>query len=114
MQTIKLQLEDNLYESILNSGIDVQAKFKEFLFDLVDDGYPSITTEEAKKRVHEAVEDYQNNPQNFSKLDSDFWNDTQDYYKDIHNLYIYINSISTSIILDFIFIPFLFILYLLI
>ena len=77
MQTIKLQLEDSLYENILNSGIDVQAKFKEFLFDLVDDGYPSITTEEAKKRVSEAVEDYQKNPQKFSKLDSDFWNDTE-------------------------------------
>ena len=37
MQTIKLQLEDNLYKNVLNSGIDVQAKFKEFLFDLVDD-----------------------------------------------------------------------------
>ena len=77
MQTIKLQLEDNLYKNILNSGIDVQAKFKEFLFDLVDDGYPSISMEEAKKRVSEAVEDYHTNPQNFSKLDSNFWDDTE-------------------------------------
>ena len=77
MQTIKLQLEDNLYKNVLNSGIDVQAKFKEFLFDLVDDGYPSISTAEAKKRVSEAVEDYHTNPHNFSKLDSDFWDDTE-------------------------------------
>jgi hypothetical protein len=77
MQTIKLQLEDNLYENILKSGIDVQAKFKEFLSDLVDDGYPSISMEEAKKRVNEAVEDYHSNPQNFSKLDSSFWDDTE-------------------------------------
>ncbi|MEA1982142.1 MAG: hypothetical protein U9N39_01255 [Campylobacterota bacterium] len=77
MQTIKLQLEDSLYENILNSGIDVQAKFKDFLFDLVDDGYPSITKEEAKKRVSEAVEDYKTSPQNFSKIDSSFWDDTE-------------------------------------
>ena len=77
MQTIKLQLEDNLYKNILNSGIDIQAKFKEFLFELVDDGYPFVTTQEAKDRVGNAVEDYQKNPQNFSKLDSDFWDDTE-------------------------------------
>lgn len=77
MRTIKLQLEDNLYTNILNSGIDVQAKFKEFLSDLVDDGYPSISMEEAKKRVSEAVEDYHTNPQKFSKLDSSFWDDTE-------------------------------------
>lgn len=77
MQTIKLQLEDNLYNNIVNSGIDVQAKFKDFLFDLVDDGYPSISMEEAKKRVSEAVEDYHTNPQSFSKLDSSFWDDTE-------------------------------------
>jgi len=77
MQTIKLQLEDNLYENILNSGIDVQAKFKEFLFDLIDDAHPSISTEEAKKRVSEAVKDYHKNPQNFSKIDNNFWDDTE-------------------------------------
>ena len=77
MQTIKLQLEDNLYENILHNGIDIQAKFKEFLSDFIDDGYPSISTEEAKKRVSEAVEDYHTNPQKFSKLDSSFWDDTE-------------------------------------
>ena len=77
MHTIKLQLEDNLYKNILENGIDIQVKFKEFLFDLVDDGYPSLSIEEAKKRVNEAVEDYRTNPQNFSKLDSSFWDDTE-------------------------------------
>lgn len=77
MRTIKLELEDNLYQSIINNKIDVQAKFKEFLFDLVDDGYPSISTQEAKERVSKAVEDYHTNPQKFSTLDSDFWDDTE-------------------------------------
>lgn len=77
MQTIKFQLEDNLYKNVINSGIDVQAKFKEFLLDLVDDGYPSISTEEAKNRVSKAVQDYYANPEKFSKLDSDFWDDTE-------------------------------------
>ncbi|MBD3842754.1 MAG: hypothetical protein IE909_12895 [Campylobacterales bacterium] len=77
MQTIKLQLEDSLYENICKSGIDIQAKFKEFLSDLVDDGYPYISTQEAKKRVSEAVEEYYANPQKFSELDNSFWDDTE-------------------------------------
>lgn len=58
----------------MSGGVVLQAKFKEFLFD---DGYPSISMEEAKKRVSEAVEDYHTNPHNFSKLDSSFWDDTE-------------------------------------
>jgi len=77
MKTIKLQLEDSLYERVLQNQIDIQAKFKEFLFDITDDGYSSISTEEAKKRVSEAVEDYHTNPQHFSKIDNNFWDDTE-------------------------------------
>ncbi|PHQ88467.1 MAG: hypothetical protein COB42_08775 [Sulfurimonas sp.] len=60
MQTIKLELEDNIYQNIVKSGIDIQSKFKEFLFDLVDDSYPAISTKEAKERVAKAVEEYTN------------------------------------------------------
>ena len=78
MHTIKLQLDDNLYEDITQSGIDIKEKFKEFLMDFVDDGYPSISTQEAKKRVSEAVEDYQKNGiKNFNVLDNTFWDDTE-------------------------------------
>jgi len=59
MQTLKIELEDNVYQNIIHSGIDVQEKIKEFLFDLVDDGYPAISTEEAKKRVSDAVNRYE-------------------------------------------------------
>ena len=78
MQTIKLQLDDNVYEEIVQSGIDIKAKFKEFLMDFVDDGYPAITTEEAKRRVGEAVEDYHTNGmKNFKVMDDTFWKDTE-------------------------------------
>jgi uncharacterized protein YutD len=60
MQTLKIELEDSIYQNIVYSGIDVQAKVKEFLFDLVDDGYPTISTEEAKKRISDAVDRYEN------------------------------------------------------
>jgi len=60
MHTIKLQLDDNLYEDITQSGIDIKEKFKEFLMDFVDDGYPAITTHEATKRVTKAIENYEN------------------------------------------------------
>ena len=77
MHTIKLQLDDNLYEDITQSGIDIKEKFKEFLLDFVDDGYPAITTEEAKQRVADAVDKYRTEPQSFTELDDDFWDDTE-------------------------------------
>ncbi len=58
MVTINLELEDSLYEDIKKQGIDLQAQFKEFLADLKDDGYLSIGTKEAKKRVNEAIKEY--------------------------------------------------------
>ncbi len=87
MHTIKLQLDDNLYEDITQSGIDIKEKFKEFLVDFVDDGYPSISTKEAKKRVSEAVEDYQKNgTKNFNVLDNTFWDDTEKRLLDRHKV----------------------------
>ena len=77
MHTIKLQLDDNLYENITQNGIDIKEKFKEFLIDFVDDGYPTITTEEAKKRVTDTINKYRNEPQSFTELNDDFWNDTE-------------------------------------
>jgi len=77
MHTIKLQLDDNLYENITQNGIDIKEKFKEFLMDFVDDGYPTITTEEAKKRVTDTINKYHNEPQSFTELNDEFWNDTE-------------------------------------
>lgn len=60
MQTIKLQIEDNTYQDILQKGIDIQARLKEFILDLTQDSYPPISSKEAKKRVSKAVESHQN------------------------------------------------------
>lgn len=60
MQTIHLQVQDNMYEKLIGSGIDIQAKFDEFIFDILDDGYPSVSTEEARQRVSDAVDRYIN------------------------------------------------------
>lgn len=60
MQTIHLQVQDSIYEKLINSGVDIQAKFDELIFDILDDGYPSISTEEAKERVLDAVNRYVN------------------------------------------------------
>jgi predicted Ser/Thr protein kinase len=85
MRTIQIELDDNLYEDITKSGIDIKEKFKEFLMDFADDGYPSISTREAKKRVSEAIEDYQKNGiKNFSVLDNAFWDDTEKRLLDKH------------------------------
>ena len=87
MHTIKLQLEDNLYKDITQSGIDIKEMFREFLMDFVDDGYPSISTKEAKKRVNEAVEDYKKNGiKNFNTLDDTFWDDTEKRLLDRHKV----------------------------
>jgi len=76
MQTIQFQIEDDLYKSLLSRGINLQVKFQDFLMDLVDDGYPSISTDEAKKRVAKAIDDYKHNrDKSFSLLGDDFWSE---------------------------------------
>jgi hypothetical protein len=80
MQTInlKVEIEDTLYEDIKNRGIDLEARFQEFLADLIDDGYPAIGTKEAKSRVKKAVTDYRKNGmKNCEILDENFWNDRE-------------------------------------
>ena len=77
MHTIKLQIDDNLYEEITQSGIDIKEKFKEFLTDFIDDGYPAISTEEAKKRVTDAINRYRSQPESATELNDDFWDDTE-------------------------------------
>ncbi len=58
MHTIQLQLQDDVYEDIKKRNINIQAKFREFLFNMMDDGYPAISSDEAKKRVSKAVDEY--------------------------------------------------------
>ncbi len=60
MQTIHLQLQDDLYDEIVNKGIDIESVFREFLSFIVEDQYPEITTQEAKSRVKNAVDRYKN------------------------------------------------------
>ena len=60
MQTIQLQVEDDIYYEIKNKGIDINHKLQDFLYDLLDDGYPAISEDEAKQRVSDAVDRYRN------------------------------------------------------
>lgn len=60
MHTIQLQINDSVYSQITASGVDIQAIFDEFVAEPIDDGSPSISKQEALKRVSEGVERYQN------------------------------------------------------
>ena len=60
MQTIKIELEDHIYKRVIDSGVNLQEKFKEMIYDFLDDSYPAITAKEAKKRVTKAVKDIRN------------------------------------------------------
>ncbi len=60
MQTLKIELEDNIYLNLVQSGINIQEKFKEFLLNLNDNEEPAITSKEAKKRISKAVKNYKN------------------------------------------------------
>ena len=81
MQTIKLQLEDSVYQNFVKSGIDIQSKFKEFLADFVDDGYPAITTDEAKRRVAKAVKSHQNGTMK-TVSHEDLWDQMDSYVEE--------------------------------
>jgi len=58
MRTIQLQIDDDLYEELIDHGVNFKAEIGSFLRGLVDDGYPTVTTQEGRKRVAEAVERY--------------------------------------------------------
>lgn len=60
MQTIQLQVEDDIYDEIKSKGIDINHKLQDFLYDLLDDSYPSVSEDEAKQRVSDAVDGYRN------------------------------------------------------
>ncbi len=77
MQSINLNIESDIYEEIKKGGIDIQKKFNEFLsqFAFVDDGYPSIGTQEAKRRVAESVEHYRQSPEDFTAFNEKYWDE---------------------------------------
>lgn len=59
---ITINIQDNIYQNILNSGIDIQSKINEFLSEFVsDDSYPAISKNQASKQVEKALNDYQTN-----------------------------------------------------
>lgn len=60
MQTLKVHIDDSVYSKLIKSGIDIEANIQSFLEELLDDGYPAISTNEAKKRVCDAVDRYHN------------------------------------------------------
>lgn len=75
MQTVHLQVQDNLYNQLIQNGVDIQERFNEFLYDMLDDGYPSISTEEAKKRVSDAVERYRSGTGVYTPFDAQYLNE---------------------------------------
>lgn len=60
MQTIQLQVEDDIYDELKSKGIDINHKLQDFLYDLLDDGYLAISEDEAKQRVSDGVDRYHN------------------------------------------------------
>ena len=61
MYTLKLHLDDDIYETLKAKSIDIPTKINEYLANLADDGYPAISREEAKKKVTDAVSRYKRN-----------------------------------------------------
>ncbi|MDX9743849.1 MAG: hypothetical protein RBT59_08540 [Arcobacteraceae bacterium] len=72
MQTIHLQVQDSLYEQLIQSGVNIQEKLNDFLYEIVDDGYPSIGNEEAKKRVSDAVQRYKDGTGVYTSFDGEY------------------------------------------
>jgi len=83
MHTVQLQIQDDIYEELKSKGIDINNKLQDFLYDLVDDGYPFISTDEAKQRVEDAVERYRNNKGNHTPYDQNFVDEMESYIQSI-------------------------------
>ena len=83
MRTIELQIQDDIYDELKNKGIDISHKLQEFLFTLADDGYPAISTDEAKRRVAEAVGRYRDGSGSYTLYDKNFVNEMENYIQSL-------------------------------
>ncbi len=83
MQTIKIDIEESIYSRIVEQGVDLQEILKEFIYDLSDDVYPAISTEEAKKRVEDALSRYKNRADTFSSFDDDYKQGLDNYIESL-------------------------------
>jgi hypothetical protein len=83
MQTIQLQIEDDIYDELKSKGIDINHKLQDFLYDLLDDGYPAISEDEAKQRVSNAVDRYRNSTGIYTPYDKKFTNEMEEYIQSL-------------------------------
>lgn len=83
MQTLEIELSDDVYEDLKSSNIDFQAKIKEYIATLLDDGYPAISTQEAKKRVSDAVDRYRNGTGKYTPYDKNFVVEMENYIQSL-------------------------------
>ena len=60
MRTIQFEIQDDVYDSLIEKGINLNNQIKEFLYSLADDGYRTISYDEAQERVSKAIKRYKN------------------------------------------------------
>ncbi|PHS59127.1 MAG: hypothetical protein COB17_00935 [Sulfurimonas sp.] len=62
MHTIKLQVDDTMYNEIVKSGINIQENLMQSMRELLlFNNYPAITENEAIKRVQNSVNEIESN-----------------------------------------------------
>lgn len=83
MQTIHLEIKDNLYHKLISSGIDIQTQINTFLQDILDDDYPTISTDEAKKRVIDAIQRYKEGKDLYTPYNKKFADEMNEYIKSL-------------------------------
>lgn len=83
MQTIQLKIQDDIYDELKNKGIDINHKLQDLLYDLLDDGYFSISEDEAKQRVSDAVDRYRNGTGTYTPYDKKFTNEMEEYIQNL-------------------------------
>ncbi len=47
MRTVQFEIQDDVYDSLIEKGINLNNQIKEFLYSLADDSYLVISYEEA-------------------------------------------------------------------
>jgi polyhydroxyalkanoate synthesis regulator phasin len=83
MQTIQLQIRDDVYEHIKNKGMDINNLLQDFIASLADEGVAPISTEEAKKRVSDAVNRYKNGTADYTNYDQNFLEEMESYIQSL-------------------------------
>jgi predicted DNA-binding protein YlxM (UPF0122 family) len=83
MHSLNLQINEMVYNKLIAKGVDINAELNDFLENLALDETSYISTQDAIKRVSDAVAKYENKTGIYTPYDTTFYNEMNQYIKSL-------------------------------